>query len=119
MCLQEIEALFKDVQKKVPGFTWMQGEAFKRALNTYAQMKSGSKWELKDICHQEALNIVAGRSAAANAPAGDFCNAFMHCEHAQGIAATTCWHMLSAVNAFQFGYSKFNNVTMLPSTLNL
>ena len=78
MCLQVIEALFKDVEKKVAGFARLQGPAFKRACSTYAQMKSGNNWKLKDNFHQEALNIAAGRSAAATAPAGMPVSAIMH-----------------------------------------
>lgn len=64
-----LEALFKDVEKKVPGFQRLHGEYFKGACRRYAQMKSGNQWKLKDDFHQEALNIVAGKSAAAGAPA--------------------------------------------------
>ena len=73
-----LEAVFKDVEKKVPSFKRMQGDQFKRALSTYAQMKSGSKWELLDKFRQEALNIVAGKHPAADPPAGVLPYAFAH-----------------------------------------
>ena len=105
-----LEALFKDVEKKVPGFQRLHGEYFNRACRKYAQMKSGSQWKLKDDFHQEALNILAGKSAAASAPAGELCNAFTHCESLQGGVASACWHLLSASRCLQSFCSMYASI---------
>ncbi len=60
-----LEEVLKDTEKKVTGFQRLQGESFKRACRSYAAMKSGSAWVLKDSFHDEAQKVLHSLSAPA------------------------------------------------------
>ena len=56
---QVLETLFKDTEKKVPGFSRLQGDSFLRACRSYAFMKSGNVWSLREEHLPAARAIVA------------------------------------------------------------
>ncbi len=60
-----LEEVLKDTEKKVTGFQRLQGDSFKRACRSYAAMKSGSAWVLKDSFHDEAQKVLHSLSAPA------------------------------------------------------
>lgn len=60
-----LEEVLKDTEKKVTGFQRLQGDSFKRACRSYAVMKSGSAWVLKDSFHDEAQKVLHSLSAPA------------------------------------------------------
>ncbi|KAL0051389.1 hypothetical protein WJX82_006483 [Trebouxia sp. C0006] len=62
-----LEEVLKDVEKKVTGFQRLQGDSFKRACRSYAAMKSGSAWVLKDSFHDEAQKVLHSLFAPAEA----------------------------------------------------
>ena len=56
---QVLEALLKEVEKRVPGFQRLQGESLKRACRTYGEMKPGNKWVLQSQFLQPAQDILS------------------------------------------------------------